>query len=861
MYNYKDVLKKSIEYFGDNELSGKVWLDKYSLKDNNENLLEQTPDDMHHRICSEIVRVEKKKFKTPLTYEQISPYIYNFSAIIPQGSPMFGIGNKYQYTTLSNCYVLTSPKDNYSSIIDTDKELVNIAKRRGGNGIDLTHLRPAGSPTQNAARTSTGVVSFAERYSNSTREVGQNARRGALMLTLDVHHPECIKITDDDSEVIINEGMERFGVRPIKTKKRFFNPHDLDFCSMKLDRTKVTGANVSIKFTNEFLDAVDKKTEYEQRWPINSKTPKIRKMVDAVKAWEKVVHCSWQSAEPGILFWDNIINESPADCYYSLGYSTEATNPCGELPLCRHDSCRLLAMNLLYFVVNAFKENAYFDFKKFVEVVKIAQRIMDDIIDLELEAIERIIEKLKSDEDVDSLKDELNLWNNIWTKCKNGRRTGLGITALGDTIAALGIKYGSEESVSITGEIYKALKLAAYESSVDIAEELGSFNVWDYKLEKDNPFLNRFKQEKVVFNGETIIDGKQLYERMKVAGRRNIALLTTAPTGTTSLLTRASFADDKTYGTSSGIEPVYMLSHKRRRKCHSENKQNAVFVDSLGDGWEEYDVYHPTVHYWKKQTGLDDITKSPWYGACAMDIDWINRVKLQAAAQRHVDHSISATVNLPEDVSEEMIGKIFLTAWKHGLKGITIYRDNCRTGILSEKSLVKEDEIRKTHAPKRPKELPCDVHHISVKGKKYFVLVGLLNGQPYEVFAGKNNGAFDSFETGKLIKVKKGYYKADFGEDNQIAPISLASDEHEECINRLTSVSLRHGADIQFIVEQLGKVNGEMNSFAKCVARALKKYIKDGSKCREKCEKCGSEDVVYQEGCKICKVCANSKCN
>lgn len=815
MFKYEECLEASLKYYNGNELAAKVFLDKYALR-KDDVFYEKTPDDMHRRIARELARVESKKFKKPLSEDEIYEYLKGFKKISPQGSPMYGIGNPYQTISLSNCFLVEHPLDSYSGILHTDQQLVQISKRRGGVGLDISNLRPENTPTNNASRASTGIIPFMERFSNSIREVGQSGRRGALMITLDVHHPQIS-----------------------------------DFIKVKRDLKKVTGANISTRLSDEFLEAVDKCKDYQQRWPVDSENPSISKMVNANLIWDEIIDAAWTMAEPGIMFWGNIIKECPANCYAKYGFKTSGSNPCSELTLCCLDSCRLLLLNLFTYIKHAFSKNAYFDFEEFYKDSQVAQRLMDDIVDLEIECIDKIINKVKQDpEDLSIKSKELEMWNKIKEKAIQGRRTGTGITALGDTIAALGLTYGSEKSIKIMGEIYNCLKLGCYRSSVDMAKELGTFPIWEYELEKDNPFLNRIKQEKYDY-----CDGEKLYNEMKKYGRRNIALLTTAPAGTVSI----NAAIGPYFGTTSGIEPVFKPVHTRRKKINpGDSNFKSDFIDQNGDHWQEFKVYHQGVQLWMDITGETDIDKSPYHKSSAEEINWKQRVKLQGICQKHVDHAISSTINLPEDVSKEEVSEIYKTAWKHGCKGITVYRNNCRTGVLVD--VVDKNKINKNNSPVRPKELPCDVYNISVKGKKYFVLVGLLAGQPYEVFAGKNNHIFDKFETGTIVKVKRGHYKADFGNGEEISPITLACDEHEESICRLTSMSLRHGADIRFIVEQLSKVNGEMNSFAKSVARALKKYIKDGIKCKYKCTKCGSDDMVYQEGCPRCNSCGDSKC-
>lgn len=807
-YKYEDALKQSVEYFGGEDLPAKVFLDKYALRDNDLNLLEATPDDMFERIASEIARVEKNKFKEPWLKEEIKEFIQGFKRIIPQGSPMYGLGNIYQYVSLSNCFAVEPPVDSYGGICLTDQEIVQISKRRGGVGTDISHLRPCGSPTTNAAKTSTGILSFMDRYSRTIREVGQSGRRGALLLSLSVHHPEI-----------------------------------LDFATVKRDLTKITGANISIRLSNEFLEAVKKGTTYEQRFPVDSKNPKISKMVDAREVWAKIIENAHAMAEPGLLFWDNIIDESPADCYSKFGFNTISTNPCGEVPLCANDSCRLLLLNLLTYVKDPFTRRAEFDHNRFRADAKIAQRMQDDILDLELESLKRIVEKIKKDpEDEDKKEVELRLWEKTIYKAEMGRRTGTGITALGDALAALGIKYGSTKSIAVVGDIYKTLKLGCYESSVEMAKELGPFKMWDPKLEKNNPFLLRIKDEE-----------PELYRRMQKYGRRNVAILTTAPAGSTSIESQ----------TTSGIEPVFQISYKRRKKINQNDEGIRVdYVDQTGDKWQEFDVFHPTVKKWMKITGETDITKSPWHGCCADDINWKNRVKLQAEAQKHVDHSISSTVNLPEDVTVEEVAKIYEMAWESGCKGITVYRKNCRTGVLVDNTKEeKKASIKKTDAPKRPVILKCDIYHTTSRGEQYFVIVGLLGDDPYEVFAGKDVNIKKSIKSGLIKKIKRGKYA--LLEENGETILDNICDKispEEESDTRLISWGLRHGGDVHFAVDQLEKTKGDMLSFSKALSRVLKKYIPENSRVHgETCKECGAE-LVRIEGCITCRSCGWSKC-
>lgn len=1125
MHTYEDALKASEEYFG-NSLSAKVFIDKYALRDKEDNLLESTPRDMHHRIASELARIEKSKFQNPLSYDELISYMEEFSCIIPQGSPCYGIGNKEQYVSLSNCFVVDGPEDSYGGICKTDQELVQISKRRGGIGFDLSKLRPSNTLTNNAARTTSGIGSWMERYSNSIREVGQGGRRGALMLTLSIHHPDI-----------------------------------LTFATIKNNDKNVTGANISVRLTDEFLNALKDKKDYELRWPVDSLNPQIKKKISAEEVWKTIIHSAWFRAEPGLLFWDTILKESPADCYdthktlstnpcqpgwakiltengirklseikigdkiwssegfrtiknkWSTGikkvykYSTTAgvfygtedhklivnkngkktkaksaetiniisgpmpsfvkfdpkiimdglvigdgsvhkdsnnlvglyigdndqdyfvseishlikkhrpgisekfyeietscssnevcltfnrrvperyiysdinttvsflrglysangsvcdnritlksaskqliedvqlmlssigivsyftTNKeseiefqngiyiskqsydlnitfdrnkfikligfiqnyknnkikinslskrkkfdydivskeffseeevfditidnnthtywtqgcnvsnCAELPLSAYDSCRLLVLNLFFFVKNPFTPQANFDFEFFYKMSQIAQRLMDDIVDLEGESIKRIIEKIKLDPEDESLKrTEIELWERIYKATMDGRRTGTGITALGDVLAALNISYGSDESINITEKIYKTLKLGCYRSSVDMAKELGSFPVWDYDKEKNNPFLLRIKSEDA-----------QLYTDMKKYGRRNISLLTTAPVGSISMLSRLS-SDKKLFGTTSGIEPLYLGEFTRRKKGNPGDVNfRTDFIDASGDHWMEFKVYHPGIELWSKLNIDKKKSENPYI--CAPNIDWKNRVKLQAAANKHVDHSISSTVNLPNTVTEEEVANIYLEAWKSGVKGITVYRDGCRTGVL-----INKNKIPKTDAPQRPKELECDVHHISVAKQPYFILIGLMDGEPYEVFAGKNGVVDDKIKKGTVIKHKRGSYKAIFEDESELSPIHAFTTPEEDTITRLISAGLRHGTKIEFIVHQLEKAKGDLSSFAKSITKALKKYIPDGTEIKgEECPECKAK-LIRSEGCHKCISCSYSKC-
>lgn len=815
-YSYEEALQASVAYFNGDELAGKVVVDKYLLRNSNNELIEKTPDDMHRRIAKEFARIEANKFAKPLTEDKIFSYLQGFKKIIPQGSPMYGIGNTDQYITLSNCYVLDPPEDSYTGIHWTDEQISHISKRRGGCGIDISKLRPNGSYTRNSSRTSTGIIPFMERFSNSIREVGQGGRRGALMLTLSIHHPEV-----------------------------------LQFATVKNDLTKVTGANISIRLTDEFLKAVVNGEEYEQRWPVEASEIKVRKRTDARAVWKEIIKNAHAMAEPGLLFWDNIIRNSPADCYAAFGFSTVSTNPCSELPLSALDSCRLLLINLYTYVKNPFAKNAFFDFDEFFHDVKIAQRLMDDLVDLEVECIERILVKIKSDPESAELKArEIRTFERIRENCLNGRRTGTGITALGDTLAALGIKYDSNDGLDMTEKIYMALKLGAYESSIEMAEELGPFPVWNNELEQDCEFFQRFHLDELYIKGRVVM-GSELLLRMSKSGRRNIALLTSAPAGTVSILTQ----------TTSGIEPLFMIFYFRKKKGnHNDEHFRVDYTDANGDQWMEFIVYHPKVVEWMRITGETDITKSPWHGSCANDLDWKQRVYLQARANKHVDHAISSTLNLPKDVTVDKVAEIYETAWKAGCKGITVYRDGCRDGVLTNES---SKTTPKTEITERPKAVDCDIHHVTVKGKQYFVLVGHLEGKPYEVFAGKNGFLDKEHSSGIIIRQKKGFYKLMTADKKELlmAPITQASTEEEETVTRLASLLLQSNVDVHRLVQQLEKVNGELHGFARAVSRVMKKYIPNDTEERgESCPTCKTESLVRQEGCVTCKSCGWSKC-
>ena len=831
VYSHDEAVDASIEYFKGDELAARVWTNKYALKDSFGNLYEKTPDDMHHRLAREIHRVEMK-YKNPLSEELIYSVLKDFRYIVPQGGPMTGIGNDYQIASLSNCFVIGNDgsSDSYGGIMKIDQEQVQLMKRRGGVGHDLSHIRPKGTPVLNSALTSTGVVPFMERYSNSTREVAQDGRRGALMLSISIKHPDSGKFID-----------------------------------AKLESGKVTGANISVKLTDDFMKAVEDKTLFRQQYPIKSDNPKFAKDIDAVQLWTKIIHNAWKSAEPGVLFWDTIIRESVPDCYADLGYATVSTNPCGEIPLCPYDSCRLLAINLFSYVNNPFTENAGFDFELYKEHVGLAQRMMDDIIDLELEKIDVILAKINADPEIEELKNvERNLWKNIRKKAEEGRRTGIGITAEGDMLAGLGLRYGSDEAINFSIEVHKTLALETYKSSTYLAKERGAFAIYNAEREKNNPFILRMKEADPV-----------MYNNMVKFGRRNIALLTIAPTGTASIMTQ----------TTSGIEPIFSTFYKRRRKVNPNDLDVKVaFQDEVGDSWEEFNVFHHKFVDWLKLNEYDPdevtrmrdeeietiIAKSPYYKATANDVDWIAKVRMQGAIQKWVDHSISVTINLPAEAKEELVSELYLTAWKSGCKGATVYRDGSRNGVL----IAGKTEIR-PERPKRPKVLDCDVIRFNINEEKWVAFVGLKESRPYEIFTGIADEEIfpipKSIMKGKIIKIKDedGKTRYDFqftdkyGYKKNIEGLSHMFKPEFWNYAKLISGVLRHEMPIQDVVNlvQSLKLDSEsINNWKNGVERAMKKYIPNGTKAKGRCGECGSDNLVYEEGCLICKDCASSKC-
>ncbi|AEW21596.1 adenosylcobalamin-dependent ribonucleoside-diphosphate reductase [Tannerella forsythia] len=839
-YTFDEAYQASLDYFTGDELAAKVWVNKYALKDAFGNIYEQTPTDMHRRLAGEVARVEAK-YPNPLSEQELFELFDHFRFIIPQGSPMTGIGNDFQIASLSNCFVVgvEGNADSYGAVIRIDEEQVQLMKRRGGVGHDLSHIRPKGSPVKNSALTSTGLVPFMERYSNSTREVAQDGRRGALMMSVSIKHP--------DAE---------------------------SFIDAKMTEGRVTGANVSVKIDDEFMEAVVSGAMYHQQYPIAGDDPMVTKLIDARSLWKKIIHNAWKSAEPGVLFWDTILRESVPDSYADLGFRTVSTNPCGEIPLCPYDSCRLLAINLYSYVVNPFSKDAYFDFDLFKKHVGLAQRIMDDIIDLESEKIEKILEKIASDPEGEDIKrTERELWEKIQRKTLAGRRTGVGITAEGDMLAALNLRYGTEEATDFAEKVQKTLALAAYDSSVKMAKERGAFEIYDAKREEHNPFILRLKNE-----------SPALYEDMVKYGRRNIACLTIAPTGTTSLMTQ----------TTSGIEPVFLPVYKRRRKVNPNDADVHIdYVDETGDAFEEYVVFHHKFVTWmlandypvtKKYTAeeIDHLVAlSPYYKATSNDVDWVQKVRMQGRIQKWVDHSISVTINLPNDVSEEMIDKLYVEAWRSGCKGCTVYRDGSRSGVLlsTEKNKKKSEDCMEPPVivSTRPRELEADVVKFQNNREKWIAFVGLMNGRPYEIFTGladDEEGIMlpKTVEKGSIIKSydADGRKHYDFQFKNKrgfkMTLEGLDSKFEPEYWNyaKLISGVLRYGMPISQVIKLVQEMelnNESINTWKNGVARALKKYLPNGTELKgQKCPNCGYETLVYQEGCLICKNCGASRC-
>ena len=841
-YSYDEAYNASLQYFKGDELAARVWVNKYAVKDSFGNIYEKSPEDMHWRIANEVARIEAK-YPNALSAQELFDLLDHFKYIVPQGSPMTGIGNDYQVASLSNCFVigLEGAADSYGAIIRIDEEQVQLMKRRGGVGHDLSHIRPKGSPVKNSALTSTGLVPFMERYSNSTREVAQDGRRGALMLSVSIKHP--------DSEAFIDA---------------------------KMTEGKVTGANVSVKLDDEFMQAAVEGRMYTQQFPIDSDHPMVSKQINASALWKKNVHNAWKSAEPGVLFWDTIIRESVPDCYADLGFRTVSTNPCGEIPLCPYDSCRLLAINLYSYVINPFTPEARFDFDLFKKHIALAQRIMDDIIDLELEKIERIMEKIDADPESEEVKGaERHLWEKIYRKSGLGRRTGVGITAEGDMLAAMGLRYGTEEATEFSEQVHKTVALEAYRSSVNMAKERGAFEIYDAEREKNNPFINRIKDA-----------DPALYEDMVRYGRRNIACLTIAPTGTTSLMTQ----------TTSGIEPVFMPVYMRRRKVNPNDANVRVdFIDETGDAFEEYVVFHhkfltwmevngydPNKHYTQEE--IDDlVAKSPYYKATSNDVDWLMKVKMQGRIQKWVDHSISVTINLPNSVDEELVNRLYVEAWRSGCKGCTVYRDGSRAGVLisTKKDKKKEEEECHCKPPQvvevRPKVLEADVVRFQNNKEKWVAFVGLLDGRPYEIFTGLQDDEEGivlpkSVTSGRIIKNydEDGVKRYDFQFENKrgykMTIEGLSEKFNKEYWNyaKLISGVLRWRMPIEQVIKLVGSLqldSENINTWKNGVERALKKYVQDGTEAKGvKCPNCGHETLVYQEGCLICKTCGSSRC-
>ena len=838
-FTFEEAFKKSLEYFKGDELAARVWVNKYALKDSFGKIYEQSPEDMHHRIAGEIARIEKR-YPNPMSEEQVYDLLKDFKYIVPQGSPMAGIGNNFQAASLSNCFVIGNTADSYGGIMKTDQEQVQLMKRRGGVGHDLSHVRPSGTPVLNSALSSTGVVPFMERFSNSTREVAQDGRRGALMLSISIKHPDSEKFID-----------------------------------AKMESGKITGANVSVKIDHDFMDSVINNKPYVQQFPIDSPNPTIRKEVDARKIWGKIIHNAWKSAEPGVLFWDTIIQESVADSYQSLGFKTVSTNPCGEIPLCTYDSCRLIAINLYSYVVEPFTTKARFDFELFKKHTQQAQRMMDDIIDLELEKIDGILDKIERDpEDVEVKRAEKKLWEKIREKAMQGRRTGVGITGEGDMLAALNLRYGSEDAIDFSVEVHKTVALSCYRSSVTLAKERGAFPIYNWQLEKNNPFINRLKNE-----------DERFYQDMVQYGRRNISCLTIAPTGTTSLMTQ----------TTSGIEPVFMPVYKRRRKVNPNDTNVKIsFTDEVGDSWEEYNVFHHKFITWLEMNGLtaeqvrnynDDqlqelIARSPYFKATSADVDWVSKVRMQGEIQKWVDHSISVTINLPENATEDLVAELYITAWKSGCKGCTVYREGSRSGVLvSNKKEGKKDEmvLQMASPMKRPKVLDAEIIRFKNNNENWIAFIGLHGDQPYEIFTGLQEDEMfpipKSINKGKIVKTKDedGNTRYDFqyvdkyGYKNTMGGLSHQFNKEYWNYAKLISSVLRYSMPIPDVVSLISSLqldNETINTWKSGVERALKKYIPNGTKAKtgQKCSECGNEALIYQEGCLVCTSCGHSKC-
>jgi len=817
MVNFDEAFRRSLQYFDGDDLAANVFVSKYALIDRDGNLHEETPDDMHHRLAKQFSRIENK-YPNPLSKDEIYSLFKDFKYVVPQGSPMSGIGNPFQIQSISNCFVIESPHDSYGGILKTDQELVQIAKRRGGVGFDISTIRPKGRSTGNCARTTDGIEVFMDRFSNSCREVAQNGRRGALMLTISVHHPQV-----------------------------------MDFVKIKRDLNRVTGANISVRLSDEFLNAVKKNKDYQQRWPVDSTDPEVSYNENAREVWDEIISSAHACAEPGLLFWDTALSLTPADLYSNEGFASTSTNPCGEIILSPYDSCRLMLLNLFSFVDSPFSPEAKFDFDKLATVTQQAQRLMDDMVDLEVEQVNKILKKIKNDPEPDEVKAiEKNLWTKIKNQALTGRRTGLGVTGVGDALAALGLKYGSNKSIKVVEQFYKTLTVNAYRSSCIMAKERGAFPIHDHEREMDHPFLTRIWEE-----------APDIYGMNKETGRRNIALTTTAPAGSVSTLTR----------TTSGIEPAYMLKYMRRKKLTETDVNSRVdFVDDSGDKWQEYDVYHHGFKMWMDVTGLTEADTSPYDGATAPEIDWVQKVKMQAAAQKWICHAISNTTNIPAETTVDTVKNIYMTGWKTECKGVTVYRDGSRTGVLVSKA---DDSAFQTHAaPVRPPELECSIHNANIKGEAWSILVGLMDGRPYEIIGGLSKFVEipRKYKAGKIVKhhrkTRNSRYDLHFGENGDEVilrdVVSLFDNPNHSAFTRTISLALRQGAPIHYVVEQLQKDrDADLFSFSKVIARVLKSYIIDGTRPgKTVCEHCSAEDsLVYQEGCVACTSCGHSKCS
>ena len=823
-YTYDDVFEASLEYFEGDSLAASVFAGKYALQDEDGNYLELTPDDMHKRLAGEFARIETK-YPNSMDRHEIYNLFKDFKYVVPQGSPMSGIGNEAKIQSISNCFVIEAPEDSYGGILKTDQEQVQIMKRRGGVGFDISTIRPKGMSTSNAAKTTDGIEVFMDRFSNSCREVAQGGRRGALMLSISVHHPQV-----------------------------------MDFIKIKRDLTKVTGANISVRVSDEFMNAVKNNESYEQRWPVDSTNPEIKNIADATEVWNELIEGAHASAEPGVLFWDTATRMTPSDAYTDQGFGSVSTNPCGEIILSPYDSCRLMLMNLTSFVDNAWTDKASFDWGKFRIMSRKAQRLMDDMIDIEIEQIDKILTKIDNDPETDETKYyERNLWHTIRQVAVNGRRTGLGVTGLGDAIAMLGQTYGDNDSIETVEEIYKWLSLASYEESIQLAKERGAFPIFDASKEEGHPFIDRVISE--------LVDPVQADYRQY--GRRNIANTTTAPAGSVSCLTQ----------TTSGIEPAFMLYYKRRKKA--VNGEEVMFVDDLGDEWTEFTVYHHAFKKWIDSSldpniGMIDtedlVQMSPYAGATANEIDWRAKVKLQSVAQKWICHAISNTTNLPADIDVETVKDIYMLGWELGCKGVTVYRDGSRSGVLVSTEEKKEEKFSERHAPKRPETLACDIFHTSVKGQKWVVLVGLMDGKPYEVIGGEaemielprriKNGTL----TKRAFKTTNSKYDLSMGDGDDKLHIkdvvSVFANANFAGYTRTISLALRHRVPVQYLVEQMQKdKEADLFSFSKVIARCLKNYIVDGTEVDKTCPSCGAEgSLVYQEGCVTCKSCGHGKC-